>query len=77
MVVSLWEHEELILDSEARLNKLDDIREAIVDSYVEVAEPQEISVFGDRYFAIVDPFDDLEYLLLLFVTLDLVHHVFH
>jgi hypothetical protein len=76
VVVILLKKKQLLLCGEGRFDKLDDIGEGEVDCDVEVAEPQEISVFGDGDFAVVDALDQFEDLLLFLISFELGQHVF-
>ena len=75
MEVSFREDEQLFFDSEARLNKLDDICEAVVNSNVKVAESQEICIFGDCDVIIIDLLNNLKHFFFIFFTLNLIHHI--
>ena len=76
VVVVLLEKQQFFLGGEGRLDELDDISKGEVDCNIEIAEPEEISIFGNGNLTIIDPFDELKDLLLLLIFFQFRQHVF-
>ena len=75
MIISFREDEQLFLDSKARLNIFDYISKGKVDSNIKIAKSQEICIFGDSYFTIIDSLDNFKHFFFFSFTILLLDHI--